>query len=105
FSPGTNRQTESPVGSFEGHLSYDFKPRLWLSLDANFWFGGRTSLNGVPNTVTVQRNSRVGATGSVPLTTHQSVKLSYSNGAYIKYGGNYQNVSIGWQYSWVGRPD
>jgi len=105
FAPGTNTQTESPVGSFEGHFSYDFKPRLWVSLDANFWFGGRTSLNGAPNPSTVQKNSRVGATGSIPLTTHQSIKLSYSNGAYIRYGGNYQSVSVGWQYSWVGRPN
>lgn len=105
FSPGTNIQTQKPVGSFEGHLSYDFRPRLWVSLDGNFWFGGTTSLNGVPTAATSQRNSRVGATASVPLTKHQSMKVSYSNGAYIRYGGNYQNISIGWQYSWLGRPN
>ncbi len=26
------------------------------------------------------------------------------NGAYINYGGNYQNISLAWQYSWVGWP-
>lgn len=105
FSPGANVQTQSPAGSFEGHLSYDFKPRLWVSLDGNFWFGGTTSLNGVPNPITVQRNSRVGGTASIPLTKHQSLKISYNNGAYIRYGGNFQNVSVGWQYSWLGRPN
>ena len=103
--PGTNTQSESPVGSFEGHLSYGFKPRLWVSLDGNYWFGGTTSLNGVPNPLTVQRNSRVGVTAAIPLNKHQSMKLSYNNGAYIRYGGNYQSISIGWQYSWVGRPN
>src|SRR5882672_6678995 len=49
FSPGTNTQSQSPTGSLEGHLSYDFKPRLWISLDGNYWFGGKTSLNGVQN--------------------------------------------------------
>src|SRR5215467_11281005 len=34
FSPGTNTQAQSPIGSFEGHLSYDFKPRFWVSLDS-----------------------------------------------------------------------
>lgn len=53
----------------------------------------------------LQRNSRVGVTASVPLTKHQSLKLSYNNGAYIRYGGNYQNISFGWQYSWLGRPN
>lgn len=105
FSPGTNTQSKSPIGSFEGHLSYDFKPRLWVSLDGNFWFGGSTSLNGIPSPRTLQRNSRVGATASIPLTKHQSVKFSYNNGAYVAYGGNYQNVSVAWQYSWLGRPN
>ncbi len=43
-------QTQTPVGSFEGHLSRDFgKRRFWVSLDGNFWFGGIASLNGVQN--------------------------------------------------------
>jgi hypothetical protein len=105
FSPGTNTQSEGPVGSFEGHLSYDFKPRLWISADGNYWFGGTTSINGVQNPVTLQRNSRVGVTASIPVTRHQSIKLSYNNGAYIRYGGNYQNISVAWQYSWLGRPN
>jgi hypothetical protein len=105
FSPGTNTQSQKPIGSFEGHLSYDFKPRLWISLDANYWIGGTTSLNGVQSPGTLQRNSRVGLTASVPLSRHQSMKISYNNGAYIKYGGNFQNISVAWQYSWVGRPN
>jgi hypothetical protein len=105
FSPGTNTQSQSPTGSFEGHLSYDFKPRLWVSFDANFWFGGSTSINGAINEATLQRNSRIGATASIPLSKRQAIKLSYNNGAYIRYGGNYHNVSVGWQYSWLGRPN
>ena len=105
FFPGTQTQSENPVGAFEGHLSYDFKPRLWISLDGNFWYGGQTSLSGVPNVATVQRNSRIGVTMSIPLTKRQSVKISYNNGAYISYGGNYQDISVSWQYSWVGRPN
>jgi hypothetical protein len=102
YFPNIQIQTQQPIGTFEGLLSYDFKARLWVSLDANFWFGGKTSLNGVQNPVTLQRSSRVGATGSVPFTKHQSIKISYSNGAYVSNGGNYQNASLAWQYSWVG---
>jgi hypothetical protein len=105
YSPGINTQSQSPTGSFEGHLSYDVKPRLWISLDGNFWFGGKSTLNGVENPVTLERNSRVGVTASLPVTKHQSLKFSYSNGAYIRYGGNYQNISVAWQYSWLGRPN
>ena len=39
--PVPRPQTEKPVGSFEGHLSYDFpNKRTWASLDGNFWWGG-----------------------------------------------------------------
>src|SRR6201984_823070 len=104
YSPGINTQSESPIGSFEGHLSYDFKPRLWVSLDGNYWFGGITSMNGVSNPATMQGNSRVGFTASIPVNKHNSLKLSYSDGAYIRYGGSYRNFSVAWQYSWFGRP-
>ena len=98
------RQTQEPIGSFEGHLSYDLKPRLWFSLDGNFWFGGVTSLTGIANPATRQTGSRIGATASIPLSKTQSVKVSYNDGAYIRFGGNYQSVSLAWQYSWLGRP-
>lgn len=105
FSAGTNTQRQSPIASFEGHLSYDFKARLWVSLDGNYWFGGATSVNGVQDSSTIQRNSRIGGTTSIPLSRHHSIKFSYSNGAYIRYGGNFQNLSVAWQYSWIGKPN
>jgi hypothetical protein len=102
--PIPKRQTQEPIGSFEGHLSYDLKPRLWFSLDGNFWFGGVTSLTGIANPATRQTSSRIGATASFPLGKAQSVKVSYNDGAYIRFGGNYQSISVAWQYSWLGRP-
>jgi hypothetical protein len=103
--PVPKPQTEAPVGALEGHLSYDVKPRLWLSLDGNFWWGGIASLSGIQNLKSQQTGSRIGGTLSVPISKHQSLKVSYSNGTYIRFGGNYQSVSVGWQYSWLGRPN
>jgi hypothetical protein len=97
-------QAEAPIGAFEGHLSYDVKTRLWMSLDANFWAGGIASLSGVKNLQTKQTGSRIGATASIPINKHQSIKASYSDGTYIRFGGNYQSVSVAWQYSWIGWP-
>ena len=106
YSPPVPKpQTEKPIGAFEGHLSYNLKPRLWCSLDGNFWFGGVTSLSGIANPATRQTSSRVGVTASLPLGPHQSVKVSYNNGDYIRFGGNYQSVAVAWQYSWIGRPN
>jgi hypothetical protein len=104
FVPGSQTQSQKPIASFEGHLSYDVKLRLWISLDGNFWYGGRTSLNGLENPNTLLTDSRIGVTASVPLSAHQSLKVAYSDGTYIRFGGNFQNVSVAWQYSWLGKP-
>ncbi|MGB8888857.1 MAG: transporter [Candidatus Korobacteraceae bacterium] len=104
YYAGTRSQSQNPIGACEGHLSYSLKPRLWASLDGNFWFGGKTTVNGVQNPFTRQTNSRLGGTVAVPISKHQSLKFSYSDGTYIRYGGNYQNVSAAWQYSWLGKP-
>lgn len=105
YFPGTRSQSQNPIGAWEGHLSYDFKRGLWASLDGNFWLGGRASVDGVPNPLTQQANSRIGATVAVPIVKHQSLKLSVSDGAYTRFGGDYRNVSVAWQYSWLGRPN
>ena len=101
YVPGVQSQTQAPALVLETHLSYDFRPRLWVSLDANFWRGGTTSLNGVENPATLQQNSRVGITAAFPVTRHQSLKVSYARGAYIRFGGDYQVLSAAWQYSWI----
>jgi hypothetical protein len=105
YNPGITTLSQAPIASFEGHLSYDIKPRFWASFDGNFWRGGAKSLNGVEDPSTTLRNSRVGGTVSVPITKHQAIKASYNNGAYIQYGGDFQNVTVGWQYSWYGKPN
>lgn len=102
--PVPGPQTEAPLGSVEGHLSYDFKKFLWASLDGNFWFGGTTTLNGVRDSATRQTNSRLGGTVSIPIAKHQSLKIAYSGGTYLRFGGDYQNLQVAWQYFWVGKP-
>jgi hypothetical protein len=104
YFAGTRAQTQDPIVAFETHLSYDFKPRLWVSLDTNFWHGGRTSLDGVENPATLQKSSRIGVTASFPLSRRQAIKLGYADGAYVRFGGDYKIGSIAWQYSWAGSP-
>jgi hypothetical protein len=78
-SPRPVRQTEVPIGSFEGHLSHDFnRASAWLSLDANYWFGGVTTRSGIRNAATQQASSRLGGTASFPVTRSQSIKVAYS---------------------------
>jgi hypothetical protein len=105
FSRKQNILTQASIASIEMHLSYDVKPRLWASVDGNYWYGGATTVNNLPKIGTVQSNSRIGGTLSVPLSRHQSVKLSYSDGELARIGGTFKTVSVAWQYSWLGRPN
>jgi hypothetical protein len=93
---------QSPIGSFEGHVSYDVNPRLWISLDINYWYGGRTTVNGERNLTSLQSNSRIGVTGAIPVSRHQSLKCSFSDGVITRVGGRFKVLSMAWQYSWVG---
>jgi hypothetical protein len=102
FYPGGRLRKEAVVASGEAHFGRYVTPRLWASLDANFWNGGQSNVNGVPNQDR-ERNSRIGASVSVPMGRHQAVKFSYSRGAYVQVGGDYTTVSAAWQYSWVGK--
>ena len=104
-SPGVNSLGQAPIGSLETHVSYDFKQRLWASFDWNYWYGGNRTLNGKVTPNSLQANSRIGATASVPLNKHQSLKFSYSYGDVVRIGGNYHSVAIAWQYIWFGRPN
>lgn len=102
--PTPKPQTEEPIGSFEGHISRNFGPGTWVSLDGNFWWGGVTSLSGIQNLATRQTSSRLGGTVAWRFAKHESLKVSYSDGTYVRFGGNYHSVQAGWQYTWIGWP-
>ena len=108
FAPNADTQgskrTQDPIAALEFHVSYDVKPRLWISGDINYWRGGKTTVNGVNQTESLQSNSRFGITGSVPLTSHQAIKISYSDGVVVRIGEHFKVLSAGWQYSWLGAP-
>jgi hypothetical protein len=42
--------------------------------------------------------------GVIPVSLHNAQKLSYSRGAYIRFGGNYDTVG-GVAVLWQGRPN
>ena len=94
-------RSQEPIYNSQFHLSYDFQPRFWLAFDANFYRGGLTTRNGVTGN-DLQRNSRIGTTASLPIGRRQSLKASYSAGAVTRIGGNFQTVSVGYQYLWGG---
>jgi len=92
---------QDPIGIAQVHLSYNLKPRLWAAFDANYYTGGRTSIDGVAR-ADLQRNSRLGATISIPVTRRQSLKFSGSSGAVTNIGADFISIGVAYQYLWGG---
>ena len=107
--PAPLPKTQAPIGSLEGHLSYNFKKqshriRSLGFARRQFLVGGATAVNNIPNPDTRQTSSRLGATASFTYSAHQTIKIAFSDGDYVRFGGNYNHVSVAWQYSWLGHP-
>jgi hypothetical protein len=99
FYPGDLRRTQDPMVALQGHVSYTFKPRLWLAFDATWYSGGAASVEDGEPTGAVS-NSRLGATLSLPIMRQQSLKLSYSAGVAVRTGTDFRTLAVGWQWLW-----
>jgi hypothetical protein len=97
FQGGTRKQ--HPIIGTQFHLSYIFSKKLWAAFDATVYTGGRTTTNGVRGD-DLQRNTRVGSTLSYNLAPRQSLKFVYSKGVITSIGGDFQSVSVAYQYVW-----
>jgi hypothetical protein len=96
FYPGSSVRTQAPMGSFQGHISYNIRPNMWAAINMTFYTGGRTSVDGSEKNDR-QSNSRIGATVVLPVGKLNSVKMAISTGAIVRYGTDFTSISIGWQ--------
>jgi hypothetical protein len=90
---------QDPIWSWQGHVSYEFGNRMWLAFDLNFYHGGERSVDGGDKT-SMQSNSRVGLTLSVPIKKRHSIKLAVATGAYTRTGADFDIGSVAYQYLW-----
>jgi hypothetical protein len=97
---GGSRRSQDPVTVLQGHVSYTFAPRLWLGLGLTWYTGGESSVDGVDRNDELD-NSRVGLTLAVPVGRRHSVKLAWSTGTAARAGGDFDNLSLAWQYFWM----
>jgi len=102
FFGGSTRK-QDPILSTQFHLRYIFRPRLWVAVDANFWRGGQTTIDGNVSD-DLQKNSRVGLTLSWKLTKHHAVRFAVSRGAFTRIGGDFDSVGVAYSYSWMRKP-
>ena len=99
YNGGTRAQ--DPLYSVRGHAIYGFASGIWASVDATYFAGGRTTLNGTLSN-DLQQNWRVGATLGLPVDARNSIKLYASSGVSARTGNNFDLLGAAWQYRWGG---
>jgi len=92
-----NELKQKPTISFQAHASYYFNNQMWLGFNTNWYKVGEVAINGV-YTGDTQKDWRVGATFSVPITKSQSLRLQYHTGIYADLGLNYDSLTLAYQY-------
>jgi hypothetical protein len=98
---GGNALSEAPLYSLQGHVIYGFRSGVWASLDATYFAGGRTTVNGVLNS-DLQQNWRVGGTLALPVNRNNSFKFYISSGVSARTDNNYDLIGVAWQCRWGG---
>jgi hypothetical protein len=100
FYPGASTRTQRRIVALQAHVSYTARPRLWIAADGTWYSGGRTTVDGIEKR-DLQRNSRLGATLSLPLARQQSLKVNGSVGATTRAGSDFRTIAVAWQMSWL----
>jgi hypothetical protein len=98
---GGSHRSQDPIYSGQGNFIYNFANGIWTSLDATYYAGGRTTLNGVRG-ADLQQNWRLGASLAFPVDARNSVKLHASSGVFARTGNNFDAIGVAWQYRWGG---
>ncbi len=98
---GGNQRSQEPLYSLQAHLIYGFRSGIWGSVDATYFAGGRSTINGVLNS-DLQQNWRIGATLAFPVDRANSIKFYASSGVSARTDNNYDLIGVAWQYRWGG---
>ncbi|MFC2102209.1 transporter [Bacteroidota bacterium] len=99
---GDNLMEQKPLIGIKAHCARTFKNGMWLALNTGYGYGGRITVNHEPKDV-VTSAIRLGFTYSVPFTVNHSLKLTGVTGIRLQQGGDFDAVSLTYQYRWVER--
>lgn len=71
---------QKPIYSFQSHLVHRFRPGFWGSIDASYFRGGRSEIDG-ESLDDLQRDTKLGFTLAYPFARGHVAKLGYSYGS------------------------
>ncbi len=71
-----NKISQKPLMKLEGHITHNFSPAVWASIDGIYCYGGETKTNGQSND-NLQRSLNMAATVGLQFSKTLGLKLTY----------------------------
>ena len=65
-------RSQKRISYIQGHMVYTFKKGIWVAVGGTYYWGGRTTVNGVEGN-DLQENTRLGLTFALPINIHNSI--------------------------------
>ncbi|TRX53152.1 transporter [Thalassomonas sp. M1454] len=95
----TQTLKQDNIYNIQSHLIYDISPGQWIALNANYFWGGDTHVDGVQKS-NKAGNYRAGITYSLALSSQHSIKFLANTGVTTKRGNDSDVFAIAWAYRW-----
>jgi hypothetical protein len=96
---GDIKLEQDPLYQLQAHVNYELNKGRWVSLNGNYFWGGRTTKDGFKGD-DVQKNSRIGLTFGLPLNAQHTLKFFASRGIINNIGNDSDTFGVLWQYRW-----
>jgi len=94
-----NTIKQKPLLGGQIHVTYVFKPGVWVAVSFGDIGLGETILNGVEQD-NLQNSSRVGAAFGYKLNKQHGLKIAVTNGVTARYGANFTTILLAYQFMW-----
>ena len=75
-----NQREQKPINTIQAHLIHRLRAGFWMSLDVNYYEGGRSTLAG-HQVDDARRDSKAGFTVVYPFAGKNAIKVGYSRGS------------------------
>ncbi len=97
---GDIKRKQDPVYSTQVHALYSFQKGIWLALGVTYYWGGEYINDGIGSGNELE-NTRMGMTFTMPIDKQNAIKIFASTGINVRYGTDFDAITVTWQYSWT----
>ena len=95
----TKTLKQDPIISLQAHIIYTFRSNIWLGLDGNYFFGGKSQIDGIYQK-DIMKNSRFGGVVGYSFDANHSLKFQAHTGVVTFTGSSYTVFTLLYQYIW-----